>query len=464
MKITRKMHLEIRLQNLFFTLLFLLAVGLLGALSAKYKVEWDWTASHQHTLSESTLKVLALLKSPLKATVYARENLQVRDPIRDLIERYQRQKKDFTLDFVNPDTQPDAVRDNGITTDGEIILSYEGRTEKVMEATETLITNALERLVTAERHQVTFIEGHGERSPKGEANHDLHLYADELKRRGLTLGSLNLAANPRIPDETDVLVLSGPRTQWLAGEVKLVEAYLEKGGNLLWLQDPGDLRGLQKLAEGLGVQFLPGTVVDASTQLLGIDDPTFALVTDYPPHVLTRGFREMTLFPTASALNLSPKAGFEPEVLLKTQKRSWTELGAIQGKVAFDAAKGEKAGPLDIGFVLTRMKPQGQGTQPSKSKPLEAQLQEQRIVIIGDGDFLSNAFVGTGGNLDFGVNLIQWLSQADNLLNIPAKTAPDRKLSLTPLASTFIALGFLLLLPTVLIGMGAIIWWKRRRR
>ena len=120
MKITRKMHLEIRLQNLFFTLLFLLAVGLLGALSAKYKVEWDWTASHQHTLSESTLKVLALLKSPLKATVYARENLQVRDPIRDLIERYQRQKKDFTLDFVNPDTQPDAVRDNGITTDGAI--------------------------------------------------------------------------------------------------------------------------------------------------------------------------------------------------------------------------------------------------------------------------------------------------------------------------------------------------------
>lgn len=89
---------------------------------------------------------------------------------------------------------------------------------------------------------------------------------------------------------------------------------------------------------------------------------------------------------------------------------------------------------------------------------------QQRIVVIGDGDFLSNAFLGNGGNLDLGLNIIQWLSRSDALINIPSKTAPDRKLELSPIASGAIAVGFLFVLPIVLIGTGAIVWFKRRRR
>ena len=471
MKINRKTHIEIRLQNLLFSLLFLVAVGLVAWLSTQYSTQFDWTASHRHTLSDASRQVLDLLKDPVTITAYARENQQVREPIRDLVDRYSRQKKDLTLVFVNPDTQPEKVRQLGIQVDGELVVAYQGRTEKVQEAGETSLTNALQRLATAQERHVVFIEGHGDRSPQGRANHDLQQFADELKRKGITVSMANLAVTPIIPDNTDVLVIAGPRTNLLPGEVKLIQDYVTKGGNLWWLGDPGDLQGLAPLAEQLGVRFLPGTVVDASTQLLGIDDPTFALVADYPPHPITQGFQQMTMFPTAVALEQTEKSEFEKDPLLSTLARSWTESGPIEGKIGFDADKGEKQGPLDLAYALTRPihPPEPPKKPEDKDKPApkaeEAKTpDEQRIVVVGDGDFLSNSFLGNGGNLELGVNMIQWLSRGDALINIPARVAPDRKLQLSPVASGAIAIGFLFLLPAVLIGIGAWVWFKRRSR
>ena len=465
MKINRKTHLEIRLQNLLFSLLFLVAVGLVAWLSTQYSAQFDWTASHRHTLSEASRKVLDLLKAPISITAYARDNQQVREPIRDLVDRYSRYKRDLSLQFVNPDTQPEKVRQMGIQVDGELVIEYEGRSEKIQEAGETSLTNALQRLATAEERTIVFIEGHGDRSPLGKANHDLQQFADELKRKGFTIAAANLATTPLIPDNTDVLVIAGPRTNLLPGEVKLIEDYLNKGGNLWWLGDAGELHGLEPLAKQLGLRFLPGVVVDASTQLLGIDDPTFALVSDYPPHTITQGFQQMTIFPSAAALDQMEKSDFEKEPLLATLARSWTELGPIEGKIAYDAAKGERQGPLDLGYAITRpITPEPSDRDVEHDKSAARTPSEQRIVVVGDGDFLSNTYLGNGGNLELGINMVQWLSRGDALINIPAKIAPDRKLQLSPFASGTIAVGFLFVLPVLLIGIGAWVWFKRRSR
>lgn len=471
MKINRKTHLEIRLQNLLFSLLFLVTVGLVAWLSTQYSTQSDWTAGSRHTLSDASRKVLGLLRDPVTVTVYARENQQVRDPVRDVIDRYRRHKKDIGLHFVNPDTQPDKVRELAITQDGEMIVDYQGRTEKIAELSETSLTNALQRLATADRRQVVFLEGHGERSPLGQANHDVRAFADELKRRGITIAIVNPAATPVIPDSTDVLVIASPRVSLLPGEVRLILDYVAKGGNLLWLNDPGGLHGLNQLADRLGVAFLPGTVVDSSTQLLGIDDPTFALVADYTPHAVTRNFQAMTVFPSAAALDRNDQSDFEKEALLSTLARSWTETGPMEGDIAFDASKGERSGPLVIAYALTHViKP----TEPGKTAaPVPGQdphatpddaSREQRVVVVGDGDFLSNTYLGNGGNLDLGVNIIQWLSRGDALIDIPSRMAPDRELVLSPLASGLIALAFLFIVPVALIGTGAVIWFKRRGR
>lgn len=478
MKISRKIHLEIRLQNLAFSLLFLVIVGLLGWLSTRYSTQFDWTAGARHTLSDASRKVLDLLESPVRITAYARENRQLREQIDDQIGRFLRHKKDITLTYVNPDTQPDKVRELGITVDGELFVEYEGRSEKIQQASETTLTNALQRLALAKEQKIVFLEGHGERSPSGRADHDLSQFGEELSRKGITVTGLNLAATPAIPDHTSVLVIGGPKTKLLAGEIALLQDYLKKGGNLLWLADPGDVGSMAPIAQQLGLKFLPGTVVDASTQLFGISDPTFALVAEYTPHAVTSQFQKLTIFPGAAAMEkaIQGEGEFEYDPILSTLPRSWTETGAIEGKIQFDAAKGEKQGPLHIGFALTRTvkqeAPPKAGSAKAEQKAPgdedasadEKKSPAQRIVVIGDGDFLSNAFLGEGGNLELGVNLIQWLSQNDKFINIPPRAASDRSLNFSERSLGVLAISFLILLPVALIGTGAFIWFQRRRR
>ena len=470
MKISRRTHVEISIQNLIFTLLFLGAVGLVAWLSTQYKTQFDWTATHRHTLSEASRKVVDLLQEPVSINVYARENTQVRDPVRDLIARYQHYKPSFNLSFTNPDTQPDKVREMGIQVEGEMVLTYQGRSEKIQEPTEVGMTNALQRLVTSQTRRILFLSGHGDRSPEGRAGHDYQQFADELKRKGFKLAIVSLPQTPVIPSDTSVLVIAGPKGQFLPGEIKLIEGYLKRGGNLWWLADPGDLRGLAPIANFIGVSFLPGTVVDAATQLLGINDPTFALVADYPPHPITRGFEQMTMLPTAAALTVQERADFDQDPLLSTLQRSWTELGPIQGKVELDVGQGERQGPLNLAYAITRKIGPEHGestaTNPKageEKNTLEPQGSEQRIVVVGDGDFLSNQYLGNGGNLELGINMVQWLSGSDSLINIPTTTMPDRILQLSPAASGWIAIVFLILLPMALFGAGGWIWFKRRR-
>jgi ABC-type uncharacterized transport system involved in gliding motility auxiliary subunit len=88
---------------------------------------------------------------------------------------------------------------------------------------------------------------------------------------------------------------------------------------------------------------------------------------------------------------------------------------------------------------------------------------EQRVVAIGDGDFLSNSFLGNGGNRELGQRVFDWLLGDDALIEIPDKSARDRQLTLSTGALASISIGFLFALPAALLLAGAAIWWRRRR-
>ena len=453
MKIDRHIHQQIRLQNWLFTVLFLILAGLVAWLSQRYYTQWDWTAAGRHTLSEASRKVLQTMEGPITITAYAREDNQLRDRIRSLVLPYQRSKADVKLVFVNPDLHPDKVRELGITMDGELVIEYDRRREKIHDLSETALTNALLRLAGSGHEKIVFVTGHGERNPTGDANFDLGQFGHTLQQRGMTVTTWNPVKEPQLPEDTTLLVIASPQVAYLPGEVALVREYLERGGNLWWLAEPGDLKGLEALTERLGVEFLPGVVVDPTGTALGIADPTFALVVEYPPHPITRNFQNLTLFPRARALEATEKENYIAVPFLRTMPRAWTELGELEGKISFNPDQGEREGPLTLALALSR---------DLNGKDEQAR-REQRIVLMGDGDFLTNTYLGNGGNLDLGLNIVQWLSHNDQLIDIPAKTAPDTQLQLSSLTLVLIGLGFLVLLPVALLGSGLLIWWRRRR-
>jgi len=432
-------------------LLLVLAVALAGWLSVHWQWRGDFSFGQRASLSQATLDVLAALDGPVEVVSYARPVGALRETVGAFVARYRQRKADLTLRFVDPDLDPGAMRARGISLDGEIELSFEGRSQRLTTLNEREFTLALLRLSRGAERVLAFISGHGERAPDGEANFDLGRFGQALAADGIRSVRLDLSTVAEIPANTDVVVIAGPRVPLAPAQAAAMVRWVDAGGALLWLTEPGVEDGMDALAQALGLRMLPGIAVDAAAQGLGIGDPGFAAVSKFPSHPITRDFDLTVLLPQAAAYAVVGAGSFDAKPILRTSDRSWTESGAIAAEIRYDADAGEIPGPLDLGFALTRLSP-----RPDRT--------EQRVVVIGDGDFLSNSFLGNGGNRALGARAVNWLLADDAMVDIAPVQAPDRTLALTRTQGGVIGIGFLLVLPLLLLLTGALIAWRRRRR
>lgn len=448
MKLTRYEHQRIRIKNRLSTLVLLCAFGGLAWLSWRYTHHSDWTRTASNTLSTATQKLLRNMPGKVDVTAYIKSGLPIRLQIAHLIDRYTRLKPDLTLGFVDPNKAPEQARELNIGEAGLVVVDYQGRSEKLTFIDEATFTNALLQLTHAEQRWVSFLSGHGERSPDGEANFDLSHFGKELARRKINAQTVNLANIPAIPDNSALLVIASPTVALLPGEIDIVRQYVQRGGNLLLLTDPGD-HDLGFIWTLLGVHPLPGRIVDPTAKQAGIDDPSFVIVSNYIRHPVTRNFQILSVYPAAVGLEVDADIDFASTPLLSSGASSWTETGALTGAIHFDADGGERQGPINLAYALTRNLADGR---------------EQRIVVVGDGDFLANTYIGNAGNLDVGLRMVNWLIHDDRFIDIPAKTAPDRSLKLTTTSVVVIGFGFLIVLPLCLLATGFFVWRKRKRR
>jgi ABC-type uncharacterized transport system involved in gliding motility auxiliary subunit len=472
MQVTTRSRRLLRWQNLAFVVLLLLITGALAWLSTRYVYQADWTASGRNTLSPASIELLGKLSGAVAITSYARETPLLRKHISELVGRYQRYKHDLTLKFVNPDVEPQKVRELNITTDGELVIEYGGRTEQLSDMTENGLTNMLQQLARGGERRLAFLTGHGERSSTGGQNFDVSGWARQLETKGIKVSEINLATTPEIPADVTVLVIAAPQVDLLPGEAGHIRDYLKRGGNLLWLADPDPdqkpgAHGLEPLAQDLGVQFERGIVVDPNVSqvgqmLFGTSDPRVALVASYPPHDITRNFELNTLFPLAGGLRAEAAGGWQATPILQTLSNTWLETGKVSGQISYDEGT-DQPGPVDIGLALSRPRPAPAGQAPAAADQ-KAGAALQRVVVVADGDFVSNSFLGLGGNLQLALNIVNWLSSDDALIDIPARTAPDLSLQLSRTEIMIIGGGFLLLVPVLLLGSGLFIWFRRRRR
>ena len=199
---------------------------------------------------------------------------------------------------------------------------------------------------------VLWLEGHGERKLDGIANHDLGEFGRQLQQNGLKVNSVNLALAQEVPRTRRCSSSRARKPKLQPAEVGKIRRYLDAGGNLLWLIDPGPLRGLQPIAEMLGLVLTPGTVVDPRC-CAAHGPPVFAVATSYGQHPITATFRYNTMFPYARQIGLSESEDWRIAPLIEVAQRGWVEVGPLDDKPTFDAAH-DLPGPVNIAAAFER--------------------------------------------------------------------------------------------------------------
>ncbi|WON74807.1 GldG family protein [Nitrosospira sp. Is2] len=435
--------------GLFLALVAALA-GLLGYLAWENRIQWDVSHNARNSLSPASIDVLKNMNGPIAITVYATaQDAQlgnISKIIGDFLALYQRIKPDLTITFVDPDEHPQRAQAAGVQVNGETVVEFNGRQERLATFDEQALTNLLMRLARFGDKRVMGLAGHGERRLDGIASRDLGEFGKQLTSRGFTVRVNNPAIIGDLPVDTSVLIITLPQVDLSEGTVEKLLVYVERGGNLLWLVDQEPLHGLQPLAERLGLTLTAGVVVDPQAQQLRTP-VTFARGASYAQHPVTNNFDYPTIFPFARQIALNESEDWHSVALVETAQSGWVETGKLDSGLAFDPMY-DVSGPVPIAAAMSRT----------------VQDHEQRIVVIGSGHFLANAYLGYGKNLDFGINVLNWLAADDDLIAIQPRATLDSNLQLAEPALTMIAWSFLIVLPLIFLTSGAMIWWNRRRK
>jgi hypothetical protein len=441
----------LRLQSAVLVLVLCIAAGLLAWASNVWHLTSDWTWSRSNSLTAASRKTLARLDRPITLTAFVQDSGRLSDFEHHLLDRYKRADPRIRTRFVNPDTALAEIRKLGITLPGEIHVTYGDRGSNLKTISESGITNALLRLARGHATRVVFVTGHGEATPDGKRNYDLGRFGQVLARQGFKVSTQNLATHPRLAPDTAFVVIAGAQGNYQPRETKALEDWLAAGGNLLWLHDPGGLYGLAGLAQALGVKPLGGVVADTDASRFGLDNATWVVLSHYGTSPVTRHFQQDTLFPEATGFNLIPGTPWRAHGFLQSPRlpKSWLMTGTTSPETITYRPGVDIPGPITLGYTLTRTRPDGHG--------------QQRAAVVGDSSFLSNQFLGNGGNLSLGLNLFNWLGGEDRYLDITPPQAPDRTLTLNGIEQGVIGIGFLFVLPILLLLVAILVWWRRRR-
>src|SRR5574338_146964 len=446
--------------------LWIALLGLLAFLSTPYHRRFDWTEGHTHSLTDQSRKVLDGLKQDVKVTAFYQPVAAA--PARELLERYEYASPHFKVDFVDPQARPGLVKELGIDErklgDGVLHVQLGGESVQVDQLNEEALTNALVKLTRREKKKVYLLTGHNERPAEGEgagAEQGFQFAKDALSNENYDVETLLLAQKGDVPADANVVVAAGPTRPFLPEEIDALKRYMQRGGALLVMLDPRAQTNLYDMLSGYGVEVGDDVVVDRVQGLFG--RPVSPFAAEYPPHPITQGLREPTLFHMAR--RVEPKGDAKPamSVLVKTSPESWAERDL---DTFFKEGKAE-LGPNDLkGPVPLAVAGQLDLAAPAAGKQdaadaTDAQKHQARLVVIGDTDFATNGLLRQFRNRDFFVNSVNWLLGDVEAISVRPNQARASRMQLTPQQFAQLRYLSLFVLPEAIAVCGVIVWWRR---
>jgi ABC-type uncharacterized transport system involved in gliding motility auxiliary subunit len=172
-----------------------------------------------------------------------------------------------------------------------------------------------------------------------------------------------------------------------------------------------------------------------------------AIAASYDPrHPITADFHLNSVFPFARQIEATDGGDWHVTKLIEVAPHGWVETGKLDDNITFDKTR-DIPGPVNIAVGLER----------------SVEDRAQRVVVVGNGNFLANTFLGNGGNVDLGLNIISWLAGDDNLITLQPRPTVDGDLQLGRGSQYLLLYGFLIFLPLAFAGTGIAIWWRRRK-
>jgi hypothetical protein len=418
--------------------------------------------------TDATLSLVAASSRPVEIYLFFQKGSAVLSELKDYFEALA--EKGAQLHVLDQALDIDLAKSLGVSRNGTIAIRSGDRREnwylgedreEARRHVRDLENGMRERLSKATRElaAIYMTYGHGERmegrAGQGDrpAASQFHQLARALNAKVKRLGVAE-GFGEEVPADAEMVVIHGPTAPFLPAEVEVLKAFLDRGGALLLLLDPGTNHGLDPLLAHLGLR-APGLPLANDREFVRQTqtkaDHGFIFSRSFVNHRAIRSLGESVrnatlLVRDAGQLLRDEQGGSNARVTFLARTRPFTFEDA-NGNREFDEQT-EKRGLFEL-VAAVELPAAGGG--------------EARAIVASDSDILADGLVANEPNAAFGLDAALWLLRDEQTSgdvtgaeDIPIRHTRDQD-TLWFYASTFAV-------PVLVLGLGLALIQRRRRR
>jgi len=303
-----------------------------------------------------------------------------------------------------------------------------------------------------------------------------------------------------IPKDIAALVIADPKVAFDTMTVMKIRQYIAGGGNLLLAGEPGKQALLNPILQPLGVQLMDGMLVqknkDFSPELIQPFVTPFAAGFTKRLNQDAKDSLPVSMRSSA-ALTYSTGGPFTITPLLMTDGKACWNKKVKPTEDEIESTENDNGPTMMVmagsGVMSVGSARSGPSDRSGKQKPAFPQLsyspeegdqngplpsvigltrdingKQQRIVVAGDADFLSNAELGRTNlrtaNFDFSTALFSWFSYGEFPIDTSRPESQDRSFNLSNAGMTALRVLLLGILPGILLILGTVLLIRRKRK
>lgn len=326
------------------------------------------------------------------------------------------------------------------------------------------VAAALKRLQNARFPKIVFLTGDMERSLFRTGAREYQYLANNKPFRyafvnqGFDVDTVSID-QADIPATADVVVVADPLRALSPLALQKIKAYVAGGGNLLVTAESGRQDIINPVISPLGVQLMEGSIAEpdplraANRVLAQMTPETAKFSKDLAVKIRNKAG---VLMPGVTGLWFTADSGYSVKTLLTNDpERSFLKKGALvadTGEVVFNEPKGDQRGVFPLALALTR----------------QINGKQQRIVVAGDADFLSNDvstfYLPEAVNFTFNTGLFSWLTNRGFPIGADLPESKDRRLNISSDGVKVLKIVLIWIVPGMVLLIASVLLIRRKRK
>ncbi|MDD3840543.1 MAG: GldG family protein [Clostridia bacterium] len=449
------------------TILVVVAILIfINLIAEQTSVKWDLTQNKLYSLSDQTIEVVENLEKDVNIYPLYSQG-EENGVIQQIVSKYSSLSDKIKVEFKDPNKNPGFVKkydkDGQGIPEGAIIIesgdkhriinpgelvNYDSATMQVSELNvEQKVTSAIMYVMSDQESIVYLLKGHN------ETDIDSMRVSQEMKNENYQIKHLDLVTMDSVPQDADMILVVSPKKDLSDQETDKMINYLREGGRALFLLDivDEDLANFQEVLKGFGLK-IGGQLILEGDSSRHTGNPMW-IAPEIKGHEITNKLisNDMNVILPGSA-NVEildrRKKDLDISAILASSDKSWAKAD-LKTAESLEKEASDVEGPFNICVAAV----DESGQQDKK---------DARIVVCGNGVFITDEFFGISGNTDLFMNTLNWLEGREERISIRAKSLVSDRLDITwiqAIISSIISIG---IIPLIILIAGLIVWLRRR--